>query len=104
SVLIVAAGLAKAWSVWRRDPLPSEAVRFCLRMGALSAILTAVTGWMHAATGNSLSSPQLLAAHCLLGTTAVVWLVITTACAESDARSGRRRPVVRLWSSSRGPR
>lgn len=94
--LVVAAGLAEALSIRRRNPRPSETVRFSLGLGALGAILTAVLGWIHAATGDGLGSPQLLAGHRVVGTTAAVWLVITAVCAERDARSRERRPVVRL--------
>jgi uncharacterized membrane protein/mono/diheme cytochrome c family protein len=94
--LVLAAGVAEAWSVWRRNPIPSESVRFCLCLGALDAVFTAGLGWLHAAAGNGLDSPQLLAAHRLLGTTAAVWLVITAVFAERDARRGVRSAFVLL--------
>ncbi len=90
--LVLAAGVGEAWSVWQRNPIPSEAVRFCLWLGAVAAIPTAVFGWLFAAAGNGAGSPQLLLAHRWLGTTAAVALVITAVCAERDARRG-----VRSW-------
>jgi mono/diheme cytochrome c family protein/uncharacterized membrane protein len=94
--LVLAAGVGEAWSFWQRNQLPSESVRFCLWLGALGAVPTAALGWLYAAAGNGLSSPQILMAHRWLGTTAAVWLVITAVCAERDARSGTRSRSVRL--------
>ena len=68
--LVVAAGLGEIWSVWRRDPSPSESVRFCFWLGALAALPTAGLGWIHAAAGNGFDSSSLLTAHRWLGTTA----------------------------------
>ena len=82
--------------MWQRNPIPSETVRFCLWLGALAAIPTAVLGWLFAANGNGASSPQLLNAHRWLGTAAAVWLVITALYAERDTRRGRRSLRVRL--------
>ena len=94
--LIVAAGVGELRSVWRRNPIPSESVRFCLWSGALAALPTAGLGWLHAAAGNGLGSPQLLTAHRGLGTTVAVLLVITAVCAERDACRGVRSRYVRL--------
>ncbi len=94
--LVLAAGVGELWSTWRRSSLPSESVRFCLCLGALIAIPTAGMGWLFAAAGNGVGSPQILSAHRWLGTTVAVWLVITAACVESDTRNGVRRPWTRL--------
>lgn len=94
--LVLAAGLGEVWSVWQRNPIPSESVRFCLWLGALAAVPTAVLGWLFAAAGNGVGSPQLLTAHRWLGTTAAAWLVITAVCAERDARRKVRSRRVRL--------
>jgi uncharacterized membrane protein/mono/diheme cytochrome c family protein len=85
--LFFAAGVGEGWSVWRRNPLPSESVRFCLWLAALGAIPTAGLGWLFAASGNGASSPQLLTAHRWLGTSAAVCLLVTALCAERDGRS-----------------
>jgi len=63
-----------------------------LWLGALAAIPTVALGWLFAAAGNGVGSPQLLMVHRWLGTTAAVWLVLTAVCAERDARRG-----VRSW-------
>jgi mono/diheme cytochrome c family protein/uncharacterized membrane protein len=94
--LVLAAGVGEAWSLWRREPLPSESVRFCLWLGALAAIPTVGLGWLFAAAGNGAGSPQLLLAHRWLGTTAVIWLLVTALCAERDAWRGVRSWGVRL--------
>lgn len=88
--LIVAAGVGEMLSVWQRRPLPSESVRLCLWLAALGAVPTAALGWLYAAAGNGLSSPQLLMAHRWFGTAAAVWMVITAVCAQRDARLGVR--------------
>ena len=88
--LIFAAGVGEVRSVWQRNPIPSESVRFCLRLGALAAIPTAGLGWLFAAAENGVGSPQLLTAHRWFGTIAAVWLVVTAVCAECDAHRGVR--------------
>jgi mono/diheme cytochrome c family protein/uncharacterized membrane protein len=94
--LVLAAGVAEGWSVWRRIPIPSESVRYCLWLGALAALPTAGMGWLYAAAGNGVGSPQLLTAHRWLGTTAALFMVVTACCAERDARRGMRSRRVRL--------
>ena len=54
----------------------------------LAAIPTAVLGWLFAAAGNGVSSPQLLMAHRWFGTTAAVWLIATAVFTERDAVAG----------------
>jgi uncharacterized membrane protein/mono/diheme cytochrome c family protein len=98
--LVVAAGFGEIRSIWQRNPLPSESVRFCLLLGALAAIPTAGLGWLHAADGNGLGSSQLLTAHRWLGTTAAGLLVITAFCVERDARRGVRSRAAWLMMTS----
>jgi mono/diheme cytochrome c family protein/uncharacterized membrane protein len=100
--LVLAAGVGEARSVWQRNPIPSESVRFCLWLGALAAIPTAGLGWLFAAAGNGVGSPQLLTAHRWLGTSAAVWLLIAAVCAERDAHRGVRSRRVRLLLTSGG--
>jgi uncharacterized membrane protein len=88
--LVFAAGVGELWSIWKRNPNPSEIVRFCLWLAAFAAVPTVVLGWLHAAAGNGVGSPQLLMAHRWLGTSAAVWLVFTAVCAERDVRHGVR--------------
>jgi uncharacterized membrane protein/mono/diheme cytochrome c family protein len=94
--LVIAAGVGEGWSLWRRNPIPSESVRYCLWLGALAALPTAGMGWLYAAAGNGVGSPQLLTAHRWLGTTAALFMVVTAVCAERDARRAARSRRVRL--------
>src|ERR1700693_4634952 len=70
--LVVVAGFGEAWSILQRKPTPSESGRFCLWLAALAAIPTVGLGWLFAAAGNGVGSPQLLMAHRWFGTTAAV--------------------------------
>jgi uncharacterized membrane protein/mono/diheme cytochrome c family protein len=94
--LVFAAGALELWTIWRRRPVPSEAVRSCLWLGAVAAIPTAVLGWLFAASGNGVGSPQLLTAHRWLGTSAAVWLIVTAIVSERDARRQARSRSGRL--------
>jgi mono/diheme cytochrome c family protein len=78
--LVFAAALAELRSIWQRNPLGSETTRFCLWLAALTAVPTAALGWLFAASGYGLSSPQLLMVHRWLGTSAAAWLVFTALC------------------------
>jgi mono/diheme cytochrome c family protein/uncharacterized membrane protein len=83
--LFLAAAMAEAYSVLKGSPRFSDSVRFCLWLAALFAIPTAVFGWLFAAAGNGVGSPQILMVHRWLGTTAAVWLVLTAVIAEMVA-------------------
>jgi uncharacterized membrane protein len=89
--LVIAAAIAEAFSVWRRSAVPSDAGRFCLVLAAVTAVPTAILGWLHAAGGNGVGSPQLLMAHRWLGTSTAVWLVLTAVVAGRAARRGTSR-------------
>jgi mono/diheme cytochrome c family protein len=94
--LVVVAGIGEAKSMWQRNRIRPEPVRFCLWLAALAVIPTVVLGWLFAAGGNGVGAPRLLAAHRWLGTTAAVWLTITATCAEWDARRQARSRVVQV--------
>lgn len=93
--LVLAAGFGEFCSACRREPLPSDSVRFCLWIGALTAIPTAGLGWLHAASGGSPGPQGLLTAHRWLGTVAAAWLLLTAVCAERDHRRSTRGRIVR---------
>jgi mono/diheme cytochrome c family protein len=88
--LLVAAGIGEFGSALRggREPLP--AVQFCLTLAAATAVPTVVFGWLHAASGNGIGSPQLLTAHRWLGTLAGAGAGVAAWCAWRDARRGAR--------------
>jgi mono/diheme cytochrome c family protein len=88
--LMLAAGLGELVAASKGVRVPSPAVQFCLALAALAAVPTVVLGWLHAAAGNGVGSPQLLTAHRWLGTAAGVWLVGTTLAARRDALRGKR--------------
>jgi hypothetical protein len=91
--LLLAAGVGEVVAMWRGYRIPSEGVQFCLSLAAVAAVPVVALGWLHAADGNGVTSPQLLIAHRWLGTFAGVWMIGTTLGARRDARRG-----VRSWS------
>jgi hypothetical protein len=93
--LVLAAGVGELASAWRGSRVPSPAVQFCLSLAAVAAVPTVALGWLHAAAGGGVGSPQLLAAHRWLGTAAGTWVVGTALCARRDARRGVRGRGVR---------
>jgi hypothetical protein len=61
--LLLAAAAGESWFAGRRVRQPSPAVRFCVLLGAGGAIVAAVLGWLHAASGYGAGSPSILACH-----------------------------------------
>jgi mono/diheme cytochrome c family protein/uncharacterized membrane protein len=94
--LLVAAGIGELISVWRGSRVPSPTVRFCLTVAAVAVVPTVAFGWLHAAAGNGVGSPQLLTAHRWVGTMTGVWVIGTALWAERDARRGVRSRGVRV--------
>jgi hypothetical protein len=92
--LLVAAAVAELWSVWHRSRLPSPAVRFCLALGAVSAVVVVGLGWLYALGGAGAGSPGLLTLHRWFGTTAAALAAVAALWSEQDARGG-----VRGWST-----
>jgi uncharacterized membrane protein/mono/diheme cytochrome c family protein len=90
--LLLAAAAGELWFAWRRVRQPSPAVRFCVVLGAGSAIVAAVLGWLHAASGYGAGSPSILAWHRWLGTAIGAGSVILAVLSEIDSRRG-----VRSW-------
>src|SRR5262249_12551585 len=50
--LLVAAAVAEAWSIVLRSRVPAPAVRFCVLLGATSAVTTVALGWLYALGGH----------------------------------------------------
>jgi hypothetical protein len=90
--LLIAAALGESWCALRRVRAPSQAVRFCLWLGAVAAVPTVGLGWLHAQGGYGAGSPGLLALHRWLGTATGLWAVATAVLGERDERGG-----VRSW-------
>jgi mono/diheme cytochrome c family protein len=94
--LVLVAAVGEAHAAWRRSPpASSQAVRFCLGMAAAGAAPTAALGWLHAAAGNGIGSPQLLTAHRWLGTVTAAWLVLTALVVTRTASPVQPRAPVR---------
>ncbi len=94
--LLLAAAVGEVWSAWRRIRQPIPAVRFCVLLGAISAIVAAVLGWFHAASGYGLDSPLILAWHRRFGTATAVGSVILAVLSKIDSRRGTRSWWFRL--------
>ena len=94
--LAIAAAVAEMLAIWQKSVSPSRTVRFCLRLGAISAAPTAALGWLFAASGAGAGAASLLMIHRWLGTAAAAALVVAAVCNERDARRGVRSRVVRV--------
>jgi uncharacterized membrane protein/mono/diheme cytochrome c family protein len=89
--LMLAAGLGEFWSLVRRHPRPRSAVRFCVLLGAISAVAAAGLGWLHADVGGyGRSAARDLLLHRWLGTLAAVLALDAALLSERDFRRGRR--------------
>ncbi|MGH7171402.1 MAG: c-type cytochrome domain-containing protein [Gemmataceae bacterium] len=90
--LLLSAAAGEVWFACWRVRQPAPAVRFCVLLGAFSAIVAAALGWLHAASGYGVSSPFILAWHRWLGTATGAGSVILAVLSEIDSRRG-----VRSW-------
>src|SRR5579863_6154391 len=95
--LLIAAAVAEFWSIIVRSRVPAPSVRFCVLLGAVSAMAAASFGWIHAANGHGLGAPQILGLHRLIGTTAAGWAVAALFISERDERCGVRSLWFRIW-------
>ncbi len=93
--LLLAAALAELL-VWRGRASLVPVVRFCLFLGALSAVVAAPLGWI-AAASEDWSGPfaETLFYHRWLGTTTAVLSVAALIVYELELR--RRHATLRLW-------
>jgi len=95
--LLLAAAAGEMWSVVRGVRHPWLPVRYCVLLGAVSAVMAAVLGWLLAdVAGYGAGSPQLLALHRWVGTTAAVWAFGLAVLSERDAYRGQRGWVFRV--------
>jgi uncharacterized membrane protein len=93
--LVVAASVGEFWSLVQSSRVPGPAVRFCLLLGAISAVATVALGWLHALGGHGAGMPRILTFHRWLGTTAGLSVVVTAILSEGDARRGIRSLTTR---------
>jgi uncharacterized membrane protein/mono/diheme cytochrome c family protein len=87
---VLAAVVAELLGLRRGTRDPSPVAGFCLLLAAALVVPTVMLGWFHAAGGNGVSGPQLLAAHRWLGTAAGLGVLAAAGCARRDARRGQR--------------
>jgi mono/diheme cytochrome c family protein len=88
--LFAAAAARESWSMIRRSRVVAPEVRFCVRLGAMSAVSAAALGWLHALGGNGAAMPRVLALHRWLGTASGLWVLAAAVLSECDVRRGER--------------
>jgi uncharacterized membrane protein len=86
--LLIAAAATEFRSMVQGSRTPTPAVGFCVLPGAVSAVITASLGWIHAANGHGAGAPQILNLHRWIGTTAAAWAVGTVLLSVWDRRRG----------------
>ena len=98
--LLVSAAAAEAWGLWRKTPTIAPATRFCLWLGAISAVAAGGLGWVHALDGfpGALANPWTIAGlHRWIGTGAAVLAPLVAIGAERAVRRGTCGPLLR-WA------
>lgn len=94
--LLLAAAAGEVWSAWRHVRQPASTVHFCVLLGAISAVVSAVLGWLHAASGYGLDSPSILAWHLRFGTATAGVSVILVVLSVIENRREKRSWWFRL--------
>lgn len=92
--LLLTAAAGELWTMLRRSTVPTSAVRPCLWLGAISAVLAAVLGWLHAMEEQG-TSLALLSLHRWIGTSAGAFAPVAAILAERDSRRGERTGITR---------
>ena len=99
ALLIVALPAELLWMLTRKDAW-KETVRFCVVLGAVSAVVTASLGWCEGAVSHFSGLPaQILTWHRWWGTATAVWAIFLAALcqyAHGTASPSRARSVFRL--------
>ena len=97
TLLIVALPAELMWMLTRKDSW-KETVRFCVFLGAASAVVTATLGWCDAPfTHYTGASAQILAWHRWFGTATAVWAVLVAALSEYAHRTASPVSTRRLF-------
>jgi hypothetical protein len=94
--LLMAAAAGECWSIVRRSRVPDPAVRFCVLLGAASALGTVALGWLHAWSGFGAGMPQVLTLHRWVGTAAGLGVVVIAVLSERDTCRGLRSGGTRV--------
>jgi uncharacterized membrane protein/mono/diheme cytochrome c family protein len=88
ALLIVALPAEFMWMLTRKESWRNT-VRFCVVLGAASAVLTATLGWCDAAVSQySGAALEILTWHRWVGTATAVWAVVVAAVSEFANRRG----------------
>ncbi len=87
--LLLGAAIGELWSVWRKKRVPDPTIHFCILLGAISAVVAAVLGWIHAANGFGAGS-AVLPWHRWFGVATAAGAVILTVLSVIDIRRGSR--------------
>jgi uncharacterized membrane protein len=95
--LFIAAAIAEFRGTVLGSRTLTPTVRYCVLLGAVSAVMAASLGWIHAANGHGAGATQLLALHRWIGTAAATWVVGTALVSEWDERRGVRSHWFRVW-------
>jgi uncharacterized membrane protein len=95
--LLIAAALAEFWSAQHGIRIPTPEVRFCVLLGAASAVVAASLGWIHAANGHGVGALHILGLHRWIGTAVAAWAVGTAFFSEREERRGVRSQWFRAW-------
>lgn len=92
--LLIAAFPAEAmWKLTRKRSWKAT-VRFCIMLGAVSAVVTAALGWCNGAFSSYVgASAQVLTWHRWLGTGTAVWAVGTAVLSELAHKEGNPRSL-----------
>lgn len=94
--LLLAAAVGEVWSAWQRLRHPTPTVHFCVLLGAISAVVAAVLGWLLAAGGYGLDAPVILAWHRLFGTATAGASAMLAVLSVIENRRGKRSGWFRL--------
>ncbi|HEY7310337.1 MAG TPA: c-type cytochrome domain-containing protein [Gemmataceae bacterium] len=93
--LLLSAAAGELWYTWRKSRVPAPAVGFCVLLGAVSAVVAAGLGWLHAANGYGAGSP-VLPWHRWVGVATAIGAVLLATLSALDLRRGTRGLGFRL--------
>ena len=97
ALLMVAVPAELIWTLTRKDSWKTT-VRYCVTLGAASAVVTAALGWCDAVFSNHTgTAAQVLLWHRWLGTATAVWAVLMATVSEVAHKRGNPRSLRYLF-------